>query len=43
MTMHPTEMFSTKRFIKKCEMSDLIIFSNIMMSEKFMNNFLLTI
>ena len=43
MMMHPTKMFSTKRFIKKCEMSDLIIFSNIMMSEKVMNNFLLTI
>ena len=26
-----------------CEMSDFIMFSNIMMSEKFMNNFLLTI
>ena len=50
MMMHPTKMFSTKRFKKKCMAcipvlysKCLIIFSNIVLSEKFMNNFLLTI
>ena len=50
MMMHPTKMFSTKRFKKKCMACTpvlyskcLIIFSNIVLSEKFMNNFLLTI